>query len=289
MRPVSRRQFLAASPLPLLASDSAPRAARNRAPRVACILNVYFPDSHADVFVSRLLDGYRLNHAFHPPRLRPVSFYVDQFPPNDMAREQAEEHGIALYPTVAGALRQGGTKLAVDAVAIIGEHGNYPRTPRGSVMYPRWRYFDEATTVMREDGRVVPIYQDKYFAYEWADARRTYDRVREMRIPFQCGSTVPRSWQRPPLDLPRGTPLTHVLATSYSDLEEHAYHGIEALQSVAERRSGGKPVWNGSAGSAGRISIKATGTAPGLCWPPHSLAASTRSRHLRASCAARLF
>ena len=63
-----------------------------------------------------------------------------------------------------------------------------------------------------------------------------YDRVRSMKIPFLCGSTVPLSWQRPPLDVPRPTPFTEILTTSYSDLEEHAYHGIEALQSMAERR-----------------------------------------------------
>lgn len=203
-------------------------------------MNTWFPNSHADVFVSRLLDGYRLNHAWHAPRLDVVSFYVDQFPANDMAREEAAEHGIRIYPTVAEALRLGGSRIAVDAVAIVGEHGIYPRTPRGNVMYPRWRYFNEATAVMRADGRVVPMYQDKYFAYDWQDARRTYDCVRDMRIPFQCGSTVPLSWQRPPLEIPRGTQFSELLTISYSDVEEHAYHGIELLQAMAERRAGGE-------------------------------------------------
>jgi hypothetical protein len=225
---VNRRRFLAVSCTPLFAV--------NQQPRVACITNAYFPDSHADVFFSRLLDGYRLNHQFYAPRLKAVSFYVDQFPVNDMAREQTEEHNIKIYPTVAEALRYGQSRVAVDAVAIVGEHGSYPRTAQGNFMYPRWRYFDEATRIMQEDGRVIPMYQDKYFAYNWADARRTYDRVRAMRIPFLCGSTVPLSWQRPPLEIRRGTPITEILATSYSDIEEHAYHGIETLQSVAERR-----------------------------------------------------
>jgi hypothetical protein len=229
---LSRRLFLAAPMIPALA--------QRRKPRVACILNAYYPNSHADVFVSRLLDGYRLNHAWHDPRLEVVSFYVDQFPANDLAREQAEEHGIRIYPSVTEALRVGTSKIAVDAVAVIGEHGVYPRTPRGNVMYPRKRYFDEITRVMREDRRVLPMYQDKYFAYDWPDAKSMYDRVREMHIPLLCGSTVPLSWQRPPLNLPRGAPFTELLTTSYSDLEEHAYHGIELLQSMAERRAGGE-------------------------------------------------
>jgi hypothetical protein len=107
-------------------------------------------------------------------------------------------------------------------------------------MYPRKRYFDEITRVMREENRVLPMYQDKYFAYQWPDAKSMYDRMRAMKIPVLCGSTVPLSWQRPPLDLPRGVRYSELLTTSYSDLEEHAYHGIELLQSMAERRAGGE-------------------------------------------------
>ncbi|HZT30659.1 MAG TPA: hypothetical protein VFA33_12280 [Bryobacteraceae bacterium] len=216
------------------------RGQSGRRPRVACILNAYFPNSHADVFMSRLLEGYRLNGESHRPRLEVASFYVDQFPVNDMAREQAAEYGIRIYPSVAEALRLGGRRLAVDAVAVIGEHGRYPRTPRGNFMYPRFRYFQEVTRVMREDQRVVPMYNDKYFAYEWADALRMYRTVKEMRIPFLCGSTLPLTWRRPPLEFQPGIELEEALAVSSSDLEEHAYHGIELLQGMVERRRGGE-------------------------------------------------
>jgi len=232
--PISRRVFCASS------AASVASAAADAKPRVACVLNVWFPNSHADVFVSRLLDGYRLDHAWHTPRLDVAAFYVDQFPANDMAREEAEERGIPIFASVAEALRLGGNKLAVDAVAVIGEHGEYPRTARGNVMYPRRRYFDEIASVMRQDGRVIPMYQDKYFAFDWTDAKSMYDRMRAMRVPVLCGSTVPLSWQRPPLDIPRGARFTELLTTSYSDLEEHSYHAIELLQAMAERRTGGE-------------------------------------------------
>ena len=249
-----------------------------RAPRVACLMNVWFPDSHADVFVSRLLDGYRLDHEWHPPRLAAASFYVDQFPANDMAREEAEEHGVRIYPTVAEALRLGGPRLAVDAIAVIGEHGNYPRTRLGNFMYPRWRYFDEVTRVMQEEGRVVPMYSTSTSPIDWDDAQvRMYDRVREMRIPLQCGSTVPLAWQRPPLEIPRGTRFTEVLTTSYSDLEEHAYHAIELLQAMAERRPGGETgvarVRLPRRGSLARPRPTASGRV--RCWMRRSRAAST--------------
>lgn len=209
-------------------------------PRVAVVMNVYFPNSHADVFVGRLLEGYRLNGASHRPRVDTRSFYVDQYPNNDMAREQAAEYGVRIYPDVASALRLGGAKLAVDGVAIIGEHGNYPRTARGSVMYPRWQRFDEVTKVMRQDGRVIPVFNDKYFAYEWADARRFYERVKEMRIPLFCGSSLPLTWRRPPLEFQPGIELDEVMAVSFSDLEEHGYHAVELMQAMAEKRKGGE-------------------------------------------------
>ncbi|MGO9255355.1 MAG: hypothetical protein ACLQU1_03500 [Bryobacteraceae bacterium] len=215
-------------------------AATRRRPRVACILNAYFPNSHADVFMSRLLDGYRLNGKWYAPRVEVASLYVDQFPVNDMAHEQAREHAIPLFPTVAEALRLGGAKLAVDGIAVIGEHGNYPRTPRGNFMYPRKRYFDEITRVMKEDGRIVPLHNDKYLAYEWKDAKEMYDTVRAMKIPFMAGSTLPLTWRRPPLEFDRGTHFRELLAVSNSDLEEHVYHAIEMLQAMAERRAGGE-------------------------------------------------
>ena len=199
-------------------------------PRVACILNAYTPNSHADVFMSRLLDGYRLNGAWHPPRLQAVSLYVDQLPFNDMAREQAEEYGIRMYPSVAQAIE------GVDAIVVIGEHGTYPRTPRGNFMYPRKRYFDEIVRSFQSNRRVLPLLNDKYFAFDWTDAKAMADTVRAMKIPFLCGSTLPLAWQRPALDLAPKLQFDELLAVSYSDIEEHTYHAIEAMQSVAERR-----------------------------------------------------
>lgn len=209
-------------------------------PNVALVLNVWFPNSHADVFLSRLLEGYRLNGVSHRPRLNTVSFYVDQFPTNDMAREQAQEYGIRICKSVQEALCLGGSKLAVDGVAVIGEHGEYPKTARGNYMYPRKKRFDEVTAEFQRAGRVLPLMNDKYFAYEWADAKAMYDRVKQDRIPFFCGSSLPLTWRRPALEFQRGIELDEVLAVSFSDLEEHGYHAIELLQAMAEKRKGGE-------------------------------------------------
>ena len=228
-----RRNFL-----PLVAAPAVLSAQKRK--RVAAIINVYHPNSHADVFMGRLLQGYRLNGKTYLPRVEVSSMYVDQFPVNDMAREQAEEYGVRIYPSVAEALRCGGKRLAVDAVAVIGEHGRYPKTARGNVQYPRYKYFQEITRVFEEDGRVIPYFNDKYFAYEWSDARAMYDSVRSRRIPFMCGSTLPLTWRRPPLEYPAGVAFEEMLAVSFSDLEEHGYHAFELLQAMAERRKGGE-------------------------------------------------
>lgn len=198
------------------------------------MLNTWFPNSHADVFISRLLDGYRLTGQWHAPRLRTVKFYVDQFPENDMAREQAAEYGIEICSTVAEAVRD------VDGIAVIGEHGNYPRTSLGNFQYPRKRYFDEIMRAFDQEHRVVPLFNDKYLAFDWRDAQEMADRVRKQRIPFLCGSTLPLTWRRPMLDFPWGTEFDELLAVSCGDLEEHAYHAIELLESVTEHRKGGE-------------------------------------------------
>ena len=246
-----RRTFLPLIGVPAVVPGQA------RRPRVAAIINAYFPNSHADVFMGRLLQGYRLNGKSYSPRVDVVSMYVDQFPFNDMAREQADEFSAKIYPTVAEALRCGGKRLAVDGVAVIGEHGKYPRTARGNYRYPRYRYFQEISQVYEEDGIVIPYFNDKYFAYEWEDARRMFDRVRSMKIPFMCGSTLPLTWRRPSLEYAAGVELEELLAVSFSDLEEHAYHTIELLETMAERRKGGDSVRHGrrgvEPGSPGRM------------------------------------
>ncbi|MEO7653530.1 MAG: hypothetical protein ABIZ80_23985 [Bryobacteraceae bacterium] len=236
----TRRSFLLSPALLPAKSTFAQVQPPARRPRVACILNAYFPNSHADVFMGRLLEGYRLNGVSHRPRVEVASLYVDQFPVDDMAREQAAEYGVKIFGSIAEALRLGGSKIAVDGVAIIGEHGKYPRTARGNFQYPRWKHFDQVTKVMQTDGRVVPLLNDKYFAYEWEDAKKMYDRVRQMRIPFLAGSTLPLTWRRPALEFRSGIELDELLAVSFSDLEEHAYHAIELLQAMAEKRRGGE-------------------------------------------------
>jgi hypothetical protein len=224
-----RRDFLT---LPAVA------AAANPLQRVAAICTVYYPLSHADVFLGRLLEGYRLNGVSHRPRLELAAMYVDQFPANDMARDLAAEYGFRIYPSIAEALRCGGKRLAVDGVAIIGEHGEYPVNEKGQRLYPRREFYEQTIRVMREDGRTAPIFVDKHFSYSWENAKWMYDTAREMKIPLMAGSTVSLTWRVPPLELGRDAQLDQAQVVGFGETDGYGFHALEALQAIVERRRG---------------------------------------------------
>jgi len=170
-----------------------------------------------------------------------VSLYVDQFPSDrDMARDVAKQYGIRIYPTIAEALRLCGKELAVDGVLSIGEHGNYPMTDRGAIMYPRKRFFDEIVSVFRESGRVVPLFNDKHLSYRWDWADEMARVARELKIPFMAGSSVPLAQRRPPLELPEDARIEEAVSIHSGPTEVYDFHGLEVLQAMVEARHGGE-------------------------------------------------
>ncbi|MBM3876539.1 MAG: hypothetical protein FJ386_07455 [Verrucomicrobia bacterium] len=233
--------------------------------RIAAIVTHYTHNSHADVIVSRLLQGWNLDKQPPFPRLRLVSLFVDQVPPNDMSRALAAEHGFKIFPTIAEALTLGGKDLAVDGVLLIGEHGTYPRSDTDQIMYPRRRFFEETATVFRRTGKSVPVFTDKHLAWNWEDAKWMYDTARELKVPFMAGSSVPGTWRRPALEMKLGARAKEAIELSYGPQEGYSYHGLEAMQAIVERRRGGESgvrsvqfvagdeVWK--AGASGRFDL----------------------------------
>ncbi len=102
-----------------------------RKPRVAAIVTEYRPRSHADVLVTKLLEGYDLFWTPVRPRVQVVSLYTDQVTANDISREIAGRHNLPIYPTIREALTCGSDSLAVDGVVLVGEHGDYPINEKG--------------------------------------------------------------------------------------------------------------------------------------------------------------
>jgi hypothetical protein len=206
--------------------------------RVAAIVTEYRPRSHADVLVTKLLEGYSLFWTPVQPRLEVASLYTDQVPENDISREIAGRHGVPIYPSIREALTLGGSELAVDGVVLVGEHGDYPINEKGQKLYPRKRFFEETIAVFRDAGRVVPVFADKHLAYNWDDAKWIYDTAREMGIPFMAGSSMPIAFRCPPETVPLGAEIEEIVAVAHGPLESYGYHILEVAQSLAERRRG---------------------------------------------------
>lgn len=178
--------------------------------------------------------------------------YVDQKPtkagnvpdPNgsvgDLSEERASQVGFAVHDTIAGALRCGGSTLAVDAVLIIGEHGEYPFNELGQHLLPRYEFFKEVTAVFRADGRTCPVFNDKHLSWNWDWAREMVAESRELGFALGAGSSTPSNFRMPAVDLPLGTPVEEVMAMGPGWLDGGDLHILEILQAVAERRRGGE-------------------------------------------------
>src|SRR5262245_53241211 len=135
---ISRRTFLGATGATLATPPAEAAAPPGPRKRLAILTTEWRERSHAWHMGERFLAGYPVEGRWHRPPVEVVSAYVDQFPKNDLSRKRASEFGFTIYPTVAGALRCGGARLAVDAVLLIGEHGNYPTNKLGQKLYPRY-------------------------------------------------------------------------------------------------------------------------------------------------------
>jgi hypothetical protein len=206
--------------------------------RVAAIVTEYRPLSHADVLVTKLLQGYDLFYTRVEPGLRVASLYTDQVPGNDLSREMAARHQVPIFPTIREALTLGGATLAVEGVILVGEHGDYPLNEKQQHLYPRRRFFEETVAVFRESGQVVPVFNDKHLSYSWEHAKWMYDTARELGIPFMAGSSVPIGPRWPPNQVPLGAAIEEALVIGHGPLESYGYHVLEGMQSLVERRHG---------------------------------------------------
>jgi hypothetical protein len=239
-----RRDFLRRTAGMALSAGFASRLAaqepRREALPVAGIITVYHDNSHADVILGKILAGFDQKGG-PGPALKLESLYVDQFHKKDMSRDLANKYGFKIAGTIDEALTGGTGRMQVAGVLSIGEHGDYPYTPDTKQhMYPRRRFFDGIVDTFRRVGQVVPVFNDKHFAYRWSDAQAMYDTATKMKIPLMAGSSIPVAWRRPPLVLPMGCEIEQAFALGYGGLESYGFHALEGLQCMVERRKGGE-------------------------------------------------
>ncbi len=208
--------------------------------RIAIVTTIYRYLSHAQHIGDRFLVGYPRRGKWHRPDMKVVSLYVDQKPEGDQSAERAKEFGFQVYPTIAETLRCGGPKIAVDAVLLIGEHGQYPRNDKGQVLYPRYEFFQQCVEVFEKDGVAVPVYNDKHLSYSFEKAKAMVDASKRLKFPMLAGSSVPVTWRLPELELPLNCEIEGALMVGVGGSDPMDYHALEGLQCMIERRKGGE-------------------------------------------------
>jgi len=174
---ISRRQFVAS--LPIAASclgaavsgggstGAAEVAEPGRRKRIAFLGTSVYQHSHAQHFLDRFAAGYAIGGRWVKPQVDVASVFIDQFPANDIGRQRIAKYQLRQVPSVAEALTLGGSRLAVDGVVIIAEHGEYPDNDRGQRLYPRYAWFKECVKVFEASGRSVPVFNDKHLSTNW--------------------------------------------------------------------------------------------------------------------------
>ena len=237
-----RRQWLSTAAMggATLASASLLGANPKRRPRVAAIFTVLRFRSHAYNILENFMGPYIFRGKETDPGVDVVSFYADQLPADDMARDVASRFKVPLFQTIGEALCVGSKGLNVDAVLLIGEHGDYPYNERGQHLYPRKRFFDEAVAVMRAADRYVPVFNDKHLSYRWDWSKEMFDTTRQHNMPLLAGSSVPLAQRRPPLELPQDADIVEAVSIHGGGLESYDFHGLEVLQSMVESRRWGE-------------------------------------------------
>jgi hypothetical protein len=248
MLPLDRRSFMASAllssaglrPTRTVAADTPrtrpPKRTKPAAKKIALVTSAYYYLSHAYHIGGRFLDGYIKGDEHHFPNLGIASAFVEQVKANDLSRDLAKEHNFRLSETIDDALTLGTGKLAVDAVLLIGEHGDYKYNEKGQKLYPRYEYFQKIAAVFEKSGKTVPVFCDKHLSYDRKKAAEMVATSKKMNFPLMAGSSLPVTWRRPELDFKLGTRITDALVASRGELEIMGIHALETLQCMVERR-----------------------------------------------------
>ena len=220
--------------------ETPPQKNRAGQKKIAAIVTTYFPGSHADVLVGKFLSGFPTDDGVVYPRMTIASLYIDQKHERDIGLQVAHQYNIPVYESIRAALTLGGDTLSVDAVLLIAEHGDYPKSSLGQEMLPRKYFFEQIMGVIGESNLPIPIFNDKFFSYRWEDTHWIYETAKTMKIPLWAGSAMPVVWRNPEWTHIKGTPIDEAIVIGMHMIERYGFHALEILQSQVERRTGGE-------------------------------------------------
>lgn len=227
--------------------------------RIAAVVTAYLEMSHADVIISRWLEPHSRDHEQDwNPCTQIASLYIEQSPERSENAEiytgmhsrsecydhtrhighaVAKHHGIPVAKSVHEALTLNSSSLAVDAVLLIGEHGDYPHNALGQKLYPRKELFFEILTTMRESGHSIPVFCDKHYSWDSASAHAMVREANKLGVPLFAGSSI----QFTGVDSGWPAAISNVeeIVLSFSaDLEAYGYHSLEFAQTLLDQREG---------------------------------------------------
>ena len=249
---LNRRQFtqrlaatsMAASVAGLLTSPISGNAAygsvRSERKKIAFLGTEVYQHSHAQHFLDRFCMGFATGGKWHAPQVDVASVYIDQVSDRDLSQQRIRRYGLTSFPTVKDALTHGSSKLAVDGVVIIGEHGKYPVNEKGQTLYPRYKWFREIVEIFEESGRSVPIFNDKHLSTDWDECQEMVANSKRLGFPFYAGSSLPVTLRYPALEVPLETPLKESVCVADGGIDSYDFHALETAQCMSERRIGGE-------------------------------------------------
>jgi hypothetical protein len=94
--------------------------------------------------------------------------------------------------------------------------------------------------VFEEDGRAVPVYNDKHLSYSFEKARTMVETSRKLKFPMLAGSSLPVTWRLPDVELPVGSEISDALMVGNGGSDPMDFHALEGMQCMLERRKGGE-------------------------------------------------
>ena len=216
------------------------RASPVQRKRIAFLGTKVYQHSHAQHFLDRHAMGYTFAGRWQEPRFDIASVFIDQFGDADLGKQRIEKYRLRSFPTIEDALTLGTSKLAVDGVVIIGEHGDYPVNEMGQKRYPRYEWFKKVVKVFEDSGRSVPVFNDKHLSTVWSECKEMVEDSVRLKFPFLAGSSLPLTWRMPATEIALDTPLKESVCVCYGGVDSYGFHGLETAQCMSERRRGGE-------------------------------------------------
>ena len=238
----TRRKFLEATAAGTLSSSMlrADDSAKPVCRRLAVISNEWVPDSPIQQIVDRLLVGYPHEGEWQTPGFKIASAYVAQRSDADLTKSACKAFGFSVQRSVAKALRCGGRRLAVHGVLLFSNSQEPLRNGHRSCDTSQSTLFDQVAKVFAQDRRSVPVFIEGRPADNLEAANQIVDHGQKMQIPLLTGSSLPLTWRLPSVDLPYDARVDEALMVGFGDFETGAFHALEGMQAMLERRQHGE-------------------------------------------------